>query len=235
MKKFLIILLSVLILLGLAVGFGWQMLPSFISKKLSDDMGVKVEILSISNPFADIGVQKITVGNPSGSLLEKALHVGSLSTDVKIPKLLDKHIVINHMQLDDIYLGLEFTSKTNPNGNWTTIVDNLQKNSPPTKKGEKSTKSVLIKTLVLTDVKIDLVYKSDPRRIIHVRPIERVVVHNVGSDGSTLIEQITQIVIREMLREIFSIRGLSNMIDSILAPQGGPKQWLNPLRIIPGS
>lgn len=235
MKKFLIILLSVVILLALVVGFGWRMLPTFISKKLSDNMGVKVEILAISNPFSDISVQEITVGNPSNSILEKALHVGSLSTDIKTLNLLNKHIVIDHMQLDDIYLGLEFASKTNPKGNWTTIVDNLQNNNTSTKKGEGSTKSVLIKTLVLTDVKIDLVYKSNPRRIIHVRPIKRVVIHNVGSDGAALIEQITQIVIREMLREIFSIRGLSNMIDSILAPKGGPQQWLNPLRILPGN
>ena len=206
MKKFLIIILSIVILLGIAVGFGWHMLPTFISKKLSNDMGVKVEILSISNPFADIGVKGITVGNPPNSILEKALHVSSLSTDIKVPKLLDKHIVIDHMQLDDIYLGLEFTSKTNPSGNWTTIVDNLQKNSAPTKKREGSSKSVLIKNLILTNITIDLVYKSNPKRIIHVRPIEHLVLKNVGSDGTTLIEQITQIVIREILREIFSIK-----------------------------
>ncbi len=221
MKKALSIILAILILLGITVSFGWKMVPNFISKKLSKEMGVSVEILSISNPFSEIGVQGITVGNPPRSILKKALSVKTLATDMKLFDVFDKKLIIDHIDINDIYLGLEFESKQSTQGNWTTIIGNLEGASQPKpdKKQSSSSKAVLIKELTLRNIHVDLVYKTNPKNIISLKPIDHIVIKNVGSDEGNVSEQIAQIVLRELLRNVLTVQNLQNMLENVLVPK----------------
>lgn len=216
MKKAVILTIAALIVLVMAMGFFWNMVPGIISSKLSKSMGVPVQILSLSRPPQDIKVKGVTIQNPAGSILKKALTIQSMNTDMSYFDLLDKKIVIDNVDLNNVYLGLEFNSQFSSHGNWTTIMSNLDHSNKSSPNTSKSSKAVLIKTLTIRNLKIDLIYKSDPKKVIHLKPIQHLVIRNVGSDNGNLAEQLTQIILHEMLKNVFSEENLTNMLERII-------------------
>ncbi|MCB1082448.1 MAG: hypothetical protein KDK63_04815 [Chlamydiia bacterium] len=225
MKKILIIIFGIIIILVIAGVIAWNMLPTIVSHKLSKHAGVSVTISDINVSSNQIKVNGIRVGNPKGyDKTPRALSVDDLSVGVPFTRFFDDNIVIDEMKMDDIYIGLEFDSPTSKSGNWTTIMNNMKeassKDKEEAKKKGKST-SVLIKRAVLTDLQIELAYKTGGKANRKLRKIDRLELTNISSEGGIPTAQIMDIVIQETLRNIFSKEGLQNMIEGIFPGDSG--------------
>ena len=231
MRKAIIGFFSIIIVLILVAALSWNMFPSWISHKLSSQAKVAVSIGNIRLSPSSIRIDKIYVGNPPKSILKKALEVDKLTANVPITRFLDKDIVINEMRMEDIYLGLEFESKKSANGNWKTIMNNLKASTNKDKeraKKENKTKTVLIKKLILEDLKVELVYTQGDRRVRKLRPIERLELTNISSEGGIPSAQIMDIVSSETLRNIMSLEGLQDLLrDTLSSPGSVPGTVLN--------
>lgn len=219
MRKALIIIFGVIVVLVLVGIFCWNMLPSWISHKLSERAQVSVSIEAIRLGTSSIKVDNIRVGNPPGSVLDTALEVKSLYIGTPFSNFFDDNIVIEEMRLDDVYLGLEFESQRSSKGNWSEIMQNV-KDSTEKEKQEASAKgkstSVLIKKLIITDLKIDLAYRTGDKGVRRLRTIDRLELNNISSEGGIPTAQIMDIVISEMLRSVFSKEGIQNMLENIV-------------------
>lgn len=219
MRKTLIIIFGVIVVLVLVGIFCWNMLPSWISHKLSERAQVSVSIEAIRLGTSSIKVDKIRVGNPPDSVLDTALEVKSLYIGTPFTNFFDDNIVIEEMRLDDVYLGLEFESQRSSKGNWSEIMQNV-KDSTGKEKQEASAKgkstSVLIKKLIITDLKIDLAYRTGDKGVRRLRTIDRIELENISSEGGLPTTQIMDIVISEMLHSVFSKEGIQNMLDNIV-------------------
>ncbi|GAB4185415.1 MAG: hypothetical protein Tsb0015_02360 [Simkaniaceae bacterium] len=224
MRKIIFWFIGILIVLFAAFFIAWNLLPTFVSSSLSDKAKVDVSIGHIGIYPSSISAENIKVGNPAGSILPQALKVDKLKADVPITHFFDRQIIIPMMTLDDIYLGLEFDKKGSKTGNWTTIMDNLNKSmdsdskkSSQSKKdpSEKAKRSVLIKKLILTNIKIELVYRSEGK-VHKLDPIPRLEFTNVSSEGGLPTAQITNLIMQHMLKEVFSIKNLQNMIEGVI-------------------
>jgi len=219
MRKALIIIFGVIVVLVLVGIFCWNMLPSWISHKLSERAQVSVSIEAIRLGTSSIKVDNIRVGNPPGSVLDTALEVKSLYIGTPFSNFFDDNIVIEEMRLDDVYLGLEFESQRSSKGNWSEIMQNV-KDSTEKEKQEASAKgkstSVLIKKLIITDLKIDLAYRTGDKGVRRLRTIDRIELNNISSEGGIPTAQIMDIVISEMLHSVFSKEGIQNMLDNIV-------------------
>ena len=137
------------------------------------------------------------------------------------------------MTMDDVYIGLEFDSPNNKNGNWTTIMNNMSKSTKEDSdqaKAKGETTSVLIKRLVITDLQIELAYKTGGKPNRKLRPIDRIELTNISSEGGIPTAQIMNIIMQETLRNIFSKEGLQNMLDGILNPQDSGGGVMNTLK-----
>lgn len=210
------IIIAIIILLFIAISVCYKVLPSILSHTLSKKMEVSVNINSITMGMSNIGIGGIAIGNPPPSILPQALLIKNMNIEMPIDQFFKKNIVIPKIDLSHIYIGLEFRSKGNNNGNWTFIMNNLGASSSK----ESSDINVLIKELYLQDVTVDIVYKSDPRNVKTVH-FPQLKFYNVTSQGGIPSEQIARIVMRQALKEIFSTENLQDMLKGILDPAGG--------------
>jgi uncharacterized protein involved in outer membrane biogenesis len=222
MKKALIIIFGIIVVIILGGILVWNMLPTIVSHKLSKQAGVSVTIGDIQVSPSTVRVDTIHVGNPPEyTKTPRALSVKEIGVDVPLTHFFHDNIVIEKMTMDDIYVGLEFDSPKSKNGNWTTIMNNMNKSTNDEKdKAEKTGKStsVLIKKLIITDLKIELAYKTGGKENRMLRPIDRIELTNISSEGGLPTSQIMNIVMKETLRNIFSKEGLQNMLEGVLDP-----------------
>ncbi len=234
MKKFLIIFFGLVVIACLVGVLLWNMLPTIVSHKLSKRAQVAVTISDIGVASSSLSVDGIRVGNPQGyDKTPRALSVAELDVSVPLTRFFDNNIVIDEMTMDDVYIGLEFDSPRSRKGNWTTIMNNISKSAEEEKKeaeAKKETTSVLIRRLVITDLQIELAYTTGGRANRKLRPIKRLELTNISSEGGIPTSQIMNIVMQETLRNIFSKEGLQNMLEGVINPKGSGGGAMDTLR-----
>jgi uncharacterized protein involved in outer membrane biogenesis len=237
MKRFILSLLGIIVLLVIGgfivLALSWSSLPDIIANKLSSKMKVSVEIEDIQWGWNAIDIQKIEIGNPTGSILPKAFSAEDIVFQAPISNYLKRNIVIDEVDLKNVYVGLEFDSKKSKKGNWTTIIGNLQGEAPKksentsTSKTEKPGRTVLIKKLILTNISVALVYRQGGGQVQNLPPIKRIELDNISSEEGLPTEQISNIIFQQMLKQIFSIEGLQNMLQDLLPPSSPVQKGLN--------
>lgn len=227
MARFLKYFVGCLVVLFILLIIGWNILPGMVSSKLTERAKVAITIRDISLSPWSISINRLKVANPSGSILPEALKISDIDINVPMTHFFHKEIVIPTMTLDKVYLALEFDSPKSKNGNWTTIMSNLNSDHKESK-GE-SDRSVLIKHLVLTNVEVDLAYKStgETRRL---KPISRIDLYDISSSGGIPSAQIMNIVMEQVLRNVFTKDNLRNMLQDVLTPGSDSNQFLDKLK-----
>jgi uncharacterized protein involved in outer membrane biogenesis len=209
------IIVVAIIAAGIAIALLWSRLPGIISSKLSEKMGVNVAIGDMRFGWNDIDIHNVEVGNPRGYFLPKAFTAKIISMFTPLPNYLDNPIVIDRIEINNVYVGIELDSKGSKKGNWTAILGNLQANQS-TGKG----KSVLIKKLILTNIDIDLAYTKE-HQVNHLDRIKKLEFDNVSSEKGIPYEQISSIIFNQMLKKIFTIENITDMLQNFI-PQGTP-------------
>lgn len=223
----------IIIIGALVLFFGWSQVPDMLASRLSKKLGVQVTIDDISLSMNSIDVQKIMIGNTPGGTLPKSFSADQVLAVAPLFAYLHDDIVIDEIDVDNIYLGLEFDAPGKKTGNWTKIMGNLEASEKAS--SSKSNKTVLIKKLILTNINITLAYTTGGKAPQQLSPIKRLEFTNVSSTTGLPMDQITEIIMREMLKQVFSKEGLQNMIEGFLqSPQKGVENLLKPFSNILG-
>ncbi len=206
-------------------------LPDMIANKLSKTLQVPVEIGDMNFSFNTIKIDNLEIGNPRGYKLEHAFTVQEIVVHAPLLGYMSNDIVIDEIDLNNVYIGLEFESPKGTSGNWTTIMTNTQ--SAQDKSSQTaSEKTVLIKRLVLNNINADLLYQSDGK-VRHLPTIPQIVLLNISSKGGDLMDQLMNSALGEMLKEIFLKENLKDIMDQIFQqiPGGNPvQQVLKPFK-----
>lgn len=224
-------IIIVLLALVIVAFVSWERLPNIVSNMLSKKMKVAVEIDDIALSKNEIEIVKLMISNPKGSILPHALTIENTTITAPLLGYFDQHIVIDEVLLNDVYLGLEFEKKGSSQGNWTTIMNNMQASSPEPAANDKNKRTVLIKRLEVRDIDIDLVYERPDGKVQHLSPIKKLVFTNVTSEGGIPSDQITKIILKETLKSIFSKENLENMVENFIQnPNGGVQNVLEPFK-----
>ena len=232
-------LIVVIIVAAVIVGFiFWSRVPDMLANNLSKKMGVSVSIDSMGLKWGKIDLKKIEIGNPPNSILAKAFSCREIDVNAPFTRYLNKHIVIDEIDLQDVYLGFEFDSATGTNGNWTRIMNNVQASTsagqPKRKKGEPAPaneRTVLIHRIVLTNINVDVVYKKDGGKVKRLPTIPRMELNEISSEGGLPMDQITNSVLGEMLKQVFIKENLKNMLQELMNQPGSPiQQYLQPFK-----
>lgn len=211
----------------------WSRAPDILANNISKKLGVQVEIEDISVGFSNITIENFEIGNVPNGILPKAFSVETLAVNAPLGRYLNDQIIIDTIQLDNVYLGLEFDSATSTNGNWTRIMSNLQNSTksdendapkPRKRKSEqqspstapKTGKSLLIKELVINNISVDLVYVQGDGRIKKLPMIKQIVLRNISSEEGFPMDQLMSSVLGQMLKQVFIQQNLKNMIDQLV-------------------
>lgn len=225
------IVIVLIIAIVIIVFVGWSRVPDILANSLSKKMKVSVEIDDIHITSRSIEIDKVEIGNPKGSILPKAFSSDVILIKVPLMKFLDRHIVIDEIDVNNVYLGLEFEYMGSKNGNWSTIMSNM-KSSTPSDQKNTNPRTVLIKKLILTNINIDLVYEKGGGKVQKLTPIDRLEFNDISSEGGFPTDQISRIIINQMLRSIFKLENLQDMLENILESptKGSLQNFLNPLK-----
>lgn len=222
MNKFWYFFICILILIGAGLFFAWNQLPDWISKTLSEKMGVSVSIDYLSCTHDTATIHYLNVKNPEGFDLDSALRVKKIKVKTPISSFFHNHIEIDEVLLSDLYLGLEFESPTNTRGNWTILMDSLRSSLNNSTSSSKESRTFLIKRLAVNNINIDLLFKKGGGKVKHLKPIAHMEFKNVSSEGPFPMGQLTNVIMSEILKEIFIEQGLKNMLqDAIKSPGQG--------------
>ena len=216
--KWLSIVLIALVMVGF---FAWSFVPGMISRGLSKKMGVPVTITSIGITPWSITASNFIIYNPRGSLMSKALVVKSTKIKAPITRYFKDAIVIDQVDLNNVFLGLEFNKPLSRDGNWTTIMSRYKSASRAASKKGKKEKPVLIKRLIIRNMDIWIAFRDNPSAgAKQLKGIKYMEFKNVSSKSGLPIDEITQQVIGAMLLEVFQREGVQNMLEGII--QGDP-------------
>jgi hypothetical protein len=220
MKKLAYCLITLIICCCALVFFGKNYLPGWISTKLSEKMGVPVWMNRISITPHTTQIHSFKISNPSGFILDTALQARSIEAQAPVYTFFKEHVVVDLVTVSDLYVGLEFASATNTTGNWTIIVNNLQ--NALNQSNVDTGKTFLIKLLSVNNIKIDLIFIKNDGKIRHLKPISHMQFRNVSSNGPFPMEQLTKIIMSEVLKKIFLENNLKNMLqDAFQNPAQG--------------
>lgn len=226
MKVFFSTLIGVVVLAVVVALVMWSRLPDMLSNALSKKLGVAVSIESLGLHWGEIDLNKLQVASPPKSILSHALTCQEIAIITPFTHYINNEIVIEEIDLKEVYLGLEFDSATTTNGNWTRIMHHLKTSIDPSL--SNTSRSVLIKKLVLTDIRVDVVYRKEGGRVQHLKPISRLELTNISSEGGFPLDQITNSVLGETLKQVFIKQNLKNMLQNLLENQDPLKPLLSP-------
>ncbi len=228
-------IIIVIILAAAVTGFiGWSRVPDILANNLSQKLKVSVEIDGISLGWGKIEVDKVVIGNPPRAILSKAFSCSSIDILAPFTNYLDQEIIIDKIDVNDVYLGLEFDSPKGAEGNWTRIMGGLKspnnQQANGKKKKEESQRSVLIKHLVLTNIDVDVVYRKEGGKVKKLKRIEKIELTNVSSKGGLPMDQVMNSILGQMLKSVFEKQNLQNMLQDLLNSQGTVQDYLSPFK-----
>jgi uncharacterized protein involved in outer membrane biogenesis len=222
------------IVIAIALFIGYSRLPDFLANQVSKKLQVPVNIGSISLGFKNIKIKTIEIGNPPGTLQPQAFKCQEIDVQVPLTHFFHKHIVIDAITVNNVFLDLEFDSASGTKGNWSKIMGNLQASSnqgPKKPKTSGSGRSVLIRSLVLTNIDVDVVYLKDSGKVKHLPRIDRIELTDISSEEGVPMDQILNSVLGQMLKSVFIKENLKNMMqDLIQNPPSGLQKFIGPFK-----
>ncbi len=220
--------LVVLVLIGLVITFFLVRsgLSGTIERKMTSQFKVPVSVGSVSLGFSAIGFKKLVIGNTKGSVLPTALSTVNITINAPVTRYFKQDVVIDEISVSNIQLGLEFDSASGTRGNWTEIMSNYENAPEP---ASQDTRTVFIKRLVLNNISVDVVYRTNPKKIKRLPLIPQIVLTNISSTGGVPMHQIMESVLGQMLKSVFMKENLNNMLNDII--KNPPKNAQDLLKI----
>ncbi len=224
MKKiFITLLLACLGVVLVGLGKAPAMIADYVSKKL----GVPVELGTLKVEQKQVTAGQIKIGNPPGSVQDVAFKGESLTIIAPLSAYFQNNIVIDQINVDGIYLDLEFNDPKSKEGNWSEIMGRANQQAgikEEDTKPDPSKGTVLIHKLVLTNISTDLIYKDQGKEVKHLPQIDKIELTELSGQGGP--DEILRLVIGNMLKSVGEQQKLGHQLP------GGHLRYLLPLKRI---
>lgn len=207
------ILLITIILGGYLI---YRKTPQLLESTLSQKLGVPVTIDAMRFHAKSFEISHLTIANPPDSQLARAFSAKKIRFEAPYWNYFKPHIIVNKVQIDDVYVGIEFYDKKNTYGNWTKIIarldtQNTEKNHPPEAKKKRT---ALIRHLMINNISIDLILKGD--KVRRLSPIPQLEFHDINSEEGLPMDEITELIIQKLMEQISILTGIANIVKSVL-------------------
>lgn len=209
------IALFVLLLIAIGAFFViWQnRLPDMAANHLSKKLQVAVSIDAIDLSSSEITIKNIEIGNPHGYHLPRAFSAETITLFAPLSRYLSKHLLIEEIVVDNIYLGLEFNSPQTTEGNWTKMLSHFEKSAHLDRKGPKQP-SALIKKIVFTNIQTDLVFLNKATTQ-NLKVIDRIELTNISTEGGFPLDQVMGSILGQMVKEIYIRENIKAFLEII--------------------
>src|ERR1700720_4589772 len=112
-----LIVVAIVVVVIVAI-IGWSRVPDIIASNLSKKLKVYVEIGSVNLGWGEIRIKKTEIGNPAGAVQTQAFKCKGIDIKTPFTRFFNQQVVIDEIDLNDVFLDLEFDSASGTKGNW---------------------------------------------------------------------------------------------------------------------
>lgn len=214
MKKFIFILLGIIIILVVLLFVGWNFRTALISHHISKALKVSVSIGNLDYSKNHLIIGNLWIGNPPQSKTSTAFSSRQIDIYSTWKDIRGEVMTINDLEISDIALNVEYYNKSGDVNNWSVIMDSGSSE-------KKSSRPYLIKTLVLNNLTVTV---TDANGKATTYPmIKQLVIHNIYDETGFPIDQIEKAIFNLMLKQALQQLSLPNLIKTVV-PQLLPKK-----------
>ena len=220
---FIVVILAIVVILFL----GWARVPDMIANNLAKKLGVSVSIDSIGLGLKEIDVKEMEIGNPKGYSMPKAFSAKEILIKAPLTRYFDNRVIIDEIDVNDIYLGLEFDTTSSADGNWKTILSNYNKSAHLEETGGKK---VLIRRLVLNNITTDIMFRENGGKVKRLPNIDKIVLRDISTEGGNAADQLMSSILGQMIKSVFTQQNLSQFLKGLVDPGKAVDNFLSPFK-----
>ena len=208
LKKIAVISLSItLILISILAYLAYLNSGLILAQIISRTTQTPVTIDHIDFHHDSFAIQHLAVGNHNKAYFPTAFKAEKVTIDASYKQYFKKSIDIEKIEINDIYINIEFYSEDKIEGNWKDLIENMEAAHQPSTKNKRQT---LIKKLILNNVHVTLILSDG--KIHRLSPIDHLEFNDVNSGEGIPIKEISEIIARKMLYSILQEEGLNLII-----------------------
>lgn len=231
------VIVLIIIVIVIVLFIGWSRVPDIVSNNISKKLKVYVDIDNINLGWGEIKIKKMEIGNPQGSVQQQAFKCQEIDIRTPFNNFFKSQVMIEEIDMNDVFLDLEFDSAAGTKGNWSKIMSNLQSSEEqqtPLKAKNDATslavRSVYIRKLILTNIDVDVIYIKEGKKIIHLPRIDRIELNDISSEGGLPVDQIMNSVLGQMLKSVFQKQNLKNMLQDFMPSPDNLQKFIQPFK-----
>ncbi|PCI92076.1 hypothetical protein COB11_07935 [Candidatus Aerophobetes bacterium] len=198
----------------------YYLFSDMASRILTEKLNVKASIEHITLRKEEALVRGLTIKNPSGSALKKALTVKEIDIKAPFSHYFGNPIIIDEIVFDKVYVSIELSKNNKIPCNWDYIVKHMHSEKP---RWYSIKRKGLIKKLILTNVTIEIKqFGKDPQTL---SPVPRMEFNDIDVDEGIPTSEFSKIIVSKMMGSIFSLTSITRLFT---APFDAFGFFLNP-------
>jgi hypothetical protein len=137
-----------IVLAAAALCLLWLFKAPVMSAYISHKMRIPVSIGSIGIASKEMKIGRFSISNPSGYKTGDAFKADTIDCSYQWSELRGDPSVIDRIEIDRIFLGIEFSNPLNMKNNWTELISRMPK--------RKSGEGVLVKKIIMTNMTVEI-------------------------------------------------------------------------------
>lgn len=211
MKKIFALLIFLVVVCVAGAILAWGMSAQIVSHFIGKQLEVSASIQSFNFSSKRVAINGLWIGNPPKSRTNTSFTAQTLTIDSTYSQVLGDPLIIDEIDLENIFVGVEFFDAGGKDNNWSRMLKET--------KEEKSKKGYLIRTLILTNLTVQV---TKPDGSVKRYPtIPRMEFHNISSETGLPLSQIEKAIFQLVLKDLFQKLDLNQILDTINAIKGG--------------
>lgn len=200
MKKFSLFLILVLLALFSAAFIAWANRENIVAHFLSNQLHVPVSLNSLEIDKQGATLNRFWMGTPKNSRSSTSFSAEMSRIDTSLDNLFGNPLVIEKIDINHIFVGIESYDAQGTKTNWTVILDGENEH--------KSSRNYLIKTLILRDLTIEITQVDGT--VKRYPTIAEMEFNNISNETGFPIDAIEKAIFNLMIKNIF--KSLPNQI-----------------------
>lgn len=205
MKKILIAVATIVLAVVAMSALAWMNRENILAHFLSRHLRVPVRMQTLDLSKHGAYVSSLWIGTPPKSHSSTSFASKTLDIQAPLKQILSDPLIIDSIEIADIFVGIEFYDKKKQKSNWDYILQE--------KKKPKSSKNYLIRTLVLKNLTVE-VTQSDGK-IKRYPTIKRMEFHNISNETGFPVEDIEKAIFNLMLQDLFQKLPIDQIFNTI--------------------
>jgi len=186
-----------------------------ISSYLSYKLGVNVSMRSVSISTGGMKITKFKINNPIGARTNTALSAKKINVDYEWQELRSDPGVIEDIEINDVFLGIELYNSSGSRNNWSQILATVDDNQ------DKDAKEMIIKRLVIKNLSVSVRGKGIFSSWQKIKEIPRLEFRDISSKEGFPTEKLIEQVFDEAnlgtyIKEL--IKQPVKLLDKVISP-----------------